>query len=310
MPRIIYEKLTVTPDKGHMDFLRHPSSVDVYTATIHSERSPSEGEPDEHNHTLFQMGMGNGGARVRKATASRLGAMGIHGLTLVDALPFWKAESDPESLLAFASYVTDAVALHLQEEHNVDTLHAIGESQGSVPVLESMRQPKSPLNGRLGLVHPLGLTPDILTVPRFGARMLQTAMQNDIELTGTMVAANAAKRAIGDLLYTRGQQMTSAIGYDGITPLSEILKSHEVGIFTGEDDRLFPSDEVNRSLGEAGVSGYKYDIGEGAHAAPGTRIGAKLANRACFWVQNGIFLPQEQPSQMQLRFGIAPPSAE
>ncbi len=307
MPLITYEKFTVTPDKAHVDFLRRPSLIDIHTTTIHSEHSPDQDEPDERSHTLFQMGMGNEGRRVRKTTASRLGALGVHGLTIVDALPFWKAEPDQESLLAFASYMTDAVALHLQEEYDIDTLHAIGESQGSVGPLESMRQPGTPLNGRLGLVHPLGMTPDTLTIPRFGGRMLQTALQNDIEAIGAIVAANAAKRAMGDVVFTHGQQLKSAIGYDGIAPLHTILESHEVGIFTGEDERLFPHDEVNHSLGKAGLSGYKYDIGEGGHTAPGTRAGAKLAARACFWVRNGALLPQEQPSEMQLRFGIAPP---
>ena len=308
MPRITYEKLTVTPKKGQMDFLRRASPIDIHTTTIHTQRNLGEAEPDERSHTLFQMGMGNEGARVRRTTASRLGAAGIQGLTLVDALPFWQAEPDQESLRAFASYVTDAVALHLHEKHDLDTLHAIGESQGSVPILENMRQPDTLLNGRLGLVHPLGLTPDILTIPRFTGRMLKTAAQNDVEIVGMLVAAHAARRATQDLLFTRGTQIRSAVGYDGIAPLTEILKSHEAAIFTGEDDVLFPHDETTHSLGKAGIDGYKYDIGEGAHAAPGTRIGAKLASRACYWVQNGVLLPQEQTAESPFQFRrIVPP---
>jgi hypothetical protein len=300
MPQITYEKITVVPDEEQLSWLRGDiSPIDIHATTIHADADQSETDSDERSHTLIQMGMGNEGARVRETTATRLVALGIQDLTIIDALPFWEAKPDQESLINFASYVMDFVAAYLKEKHQIDTLHAIGESQGSVPVLESMRKPGTPLNGRLGLIHPLGLTPDILTIPRFARRMLQTAAQNDIELAGTLVGAHAAQRAMADLLFTRGQQIKSAVNYDGITPLGEILQSHEAGVFIGEDDRLFPPKEVKRGLGKAGIQGCKFDVSEGPHAAPATRIGAKLAGRACYWVQNGILLPQERATEAQ-----------
>jgi len=305
MSRITHETITLRPDADEINWRRRPSPLDIHTTTIHADNDEFETDSDERSHTVLQMGMGNEGARVRRITAERLGARGVRGVTILDATPYRKVKPDEESLTGLAAYVVDGVATHLKEQHGVETLHAIGESQGSVAVLESMRKLDSPLNGRLGLIHPLGLTPEVLTVPRFFGRMLQTALQNDIELAGTLVGVHATQRGLGDLLLTGGQQITSAANYDGTEALKEILGSHDVAVFAGEDDRLFPPDEIERHLARVGIRDHRYEIGEGPHAALALRVGADMGSRACFFVQSGLLLPQETPVDSRMRLNNA-----
>jgi hypothetical protein len=298
MPRITHETITLNPDTDEINWRRSPSALNIHTTTIHQDHE--EGS-NERSHVVLQMGMGNEGRRVRLATAEQLGARGVRGITLLDATPYRKVEPDKDSLTSLAAYTIDGVALHLKEQYGIETLHAIGESQGSVAVLESMRNPNSPLNGRLGLIHPLGLTPEVLTVPRFMTRMLQTAVQNDIELAGTLVGMHASKRALGDLILTGGQQIKSAASYDGTEALKEILESHDVAVFAGEDDRLFPPIEIEDHLSRVGIHDHKYEIGDGPHAALALRVGADMGSRACFFVQSGLLLPQEMSAGLQIQ---------
>lgn len=309
MPRITHETITLSPDADEINWRRRPlPPLDIHTTTIHTDYDESETGLDEQSHTILQMGMGNEGARVRQITAEQLGARGVRGITILDATPYRKVKPDEESLTSLAAYVVDSVATHIKEQYEVDTLHAIGESQGSVAVLESMRRPDSPLNGRLGLIHPLGLTPEVLTVPRFFGRMLQSALQNDIELAGMLVGIHATQRGLGDLFLTGGRQITSAANYDGTAALREILGSHDVAVFAGEDDRLFPPDEIERHLTRVGIYDHKYEIGEGPHAALASKVGADMGSRACFFVRSGLLLSQETSASPQLQFSrVIPP---
>lgn len=289
MPRITHETITIDPNEIQAEWRRKaPEPFDIQVTTIHDEA-----ESNERSHTLLQMGMGNEGLRVRTVAAARLGELGVQGVTIIDALPFWKLAPSQENLMAGSAQMVGRVAEHIKAQHEFETLHAIGESQGSVAILENMRAADSPLNGRLGLVHPLGLTPDILTVPRFFTRMAQTAAQNDPELVATVVGAHASQRAMGDLLRTGGQQIKAAVGYDGTPAVSEIIDAGQsVAVFTGADDKLFPPQEVEQHLEKSGIQGYVLEIGEGPHASIATRVGAQLAARACYWTQTGLLLPE------------------
>lgn len=254
------------------------------------EYARSDSDPAAAVDTVVFCGLGNEG-RAAAIAAERLSTMGVNGVAMIGALPYWEAKPDQAGIINLAVQGSQAVAAHMRERYGATTLHGVGESQAGPGLLEVATEDPEALDGRLGLLRPLGF--NHLSTLRFVARMARTGLQREqlADLsTSSMVGGNAAKRVVED--WRRGgDQLRFALGYKAVTAFCLLLADgRDIELFAGKRDRVFPPAEYTESFREYGepCAAKEIQVIGGSHSSPATRGGAKQVKQVVDWCQTGV----------------------
>lgn len=188
--------------------------------------------------------------------------------------------------------VNEARRLHRLDEQSEDlaTVAMIARSQGGAPGIRAATS-NPDLFERTALIMPFGLNRDDLgstekqrryrSLMRLGFAAARANPFDFGNARSTMEVASFMTKAFldGTLL----PSLDAALTFDLTDELKEHAEDHDVMVFTGARDPLFPTTELNRNLAGSNVGIRELP---GTHATPGSRTGKKHLAAAYEWVTN------------------------
>lgn len=254
-----------------------PKDISVsYSYVNNDERMPID--------TLGILGLGNEGQAASRA-ARRAGRLGLYGVAIAGALPYWKATPTDEGIRKLACESTAAIAQDITEKHQPEKLHAFGESQGGPAVLEAAADSTALLTGSIALLRPLGFQGS-LAIGDFAKRMIRTGLQLDQLQSpyGAVVGAHALRRFSQDAWQHNSALFNFALNYSGLPALETLIaQGRKVAVIGATNDLVFPPHELRQTLD--GVS----ELLEipGSHSTLASRAGAKQLPAVVNWCRTG-----------------------
>ena len=238
------------------------------------------GRPD----VLVLTGIGNEG-RSNRRTVDLLRRLGIDNVAVAAAKPYWLAPPTMDGLCLLAREGALAAARFVRETYGVQTLHIIGDSQAAPAAVYAALADPGLLQGRVGLLHPLGLIK--IAKPQFVRRLVGGIAQPGqfADWRSYPVGIRAAWRSLEDH-WQGGNLMDQALGIDITTEVRQLAKTRRVGVFAASHDKIYPVETMRAGARELGLA-KDFHVVPGSHSSPSSKAGVRQLAAAIAWCRSG-----------------------
>lgn len=247
---------------------------------------------DTHPDTVIFLGTGQ-----IKRIPYWVAKTALSGTVVVEGLPHWHSNPNAEDIVSFTQEYTKCALLTILKLHNRSRMHLLAQSQAAPGVLWLAAQLPGNV-GNIALILPMGLTVNHLgntneeRYDELKKRSLKSLFHPE-QLGAKNIYAGLILAAIIARGHTDGstkRKYTKGVSHNALDDLATVIKGnvHKVSLFLGEDDVLFPADEIKYSLAEANLTNVGIEVmPKKSHTSLTTKQSTEMVNRAIRAVRKG-----------------------
>ncbi len=236
-------------------------------------------------HTLLLLGVVQTG-RIAEHVAENCPP----GVAIVEGAKHWFVANDGHDIATFmVQYTYDAVR-NIFKKYHPERVNVIAESQAAPCAIALAQKPPIGVSiNNIVLVQPLGLNQDAYgkdigkIIKTFKSRTIKNARH---QIGSLLIDQHLRRNHLQLVRYVHfnnpvaAAQYGAGLSYDASSVLQKIALNHQIAIVCGQNDTIFPPDEIRRTLERLDLDIPVIVVPGVPHSPLATKFGQRLLRKA------------------------------